>query len=680
MLGNTQWRWPVQPNAHRRRGSRFASQLLNTLLTMCALLIAGCPQQTTAPVDEPEPAPRGTSCNAAVVACYDEMARQPANISCFRPTNRWNKINLTWKLVNPLSRLDTDGQLAAIERAFDTWAAASALSFTRVDSDSQADIEISYEAGAHGDRLPFDGPGNVLGHAWFPGTMAQGTVHLCQDENYAFSPDEGDFDLYTVVLHELGHTLGLEHTLVEGAIMDASYPQGGATALSEDDINAIVSLYGNADGTVAPDPIRDIQDFCDPNDLTALGDPDSDGDGIPDTLEIYVFDTDPFLRDSDQDGVGDRVEIFQNGTSPILEVFLEIADPDRDGLPNRVEELLGTDPDDPDTDGDGLTDGDEVLRSGTNPLDEDSDGDGFGDLLDPFPVNPRFPRDCNDNNRPDFADIALALSSDCNDNGIPDECDIESGRVFDRNDNEIPDMCEENPCDDGDPCTVDLLDGPSCLNQQVDCSDGLFCNGLEICVDGMCQDGEDPCQNGMCNELIQECIGCLGDFDCDDGFFCNGVERCVDGACRIAINAACDDGIPCTQDLCDATTDTCMNVPRSSFCDDGLFCNGMEVCDPATGCKPGIPVDCDDGTNCTDDFCDETTGTCNNVDNQCDDGFPCTLGFCVDGNCVQAPVTCIDSAVCFCDYIDPVTGFQESFDLTCTGGAFCDTTQCACVP
>ncbi|MCZ6649767.1 MAG: hypothetical protein O7D35_03795, partial [Acidobacteria bacterium] len=39
-------------------------------------------------------------------------------------------------------------------------------------------------------------------------------------------------------------------------------------------------------------------------------------------------------------------------------------------------------------------------------------------------------------------------------------------------------------------------------------------------------------------------------------------------------------------------------------CDDGLFCNGAETC-LATVCQPGTPPVVEDGIGCTDDICDE---------------------------------------------------------------------------
>ena len=63
---------------------------------------------------------------------------------------------------------------------------------------------------------------------------------------------------------------------------------------------------------------------------------------------------------------------------PIIEV-VSADDPDRDGLPTPQEEQIGTDPYDPDTDKDGLKDGEEVNTYQTDPLNPDTDWDGLKD-------------------------------------------------------------------------------------------------------------------------------------------------------------------------------------------------------------------------------------------------------------------------------------------------------------
>jgi hypothetical protein len=69
---------------------------------------------------------------------------------------------------------------------------------------------------------------------------------------------------------------------------------------------------------------------------------DSDGDGLPDLVELQLYRTNPLHPDSDRDGLGDGDEVVVHHTNPL----------------------------DADTDGDGVSDGDEV-RLGTNPsLDE----------------------------------------------------------------------------------------------------------------------------------------------------------------------------------------------------------------------------------------------------------------------------------------------------------------------
>lgn len=103
-------------------------------------------------------------------------------------------------------------------------------------------------------------------------------------------------------------------------------------------------------------------------------DADTDGDGLQDRLEVNEYGTDPTSADSDGDGLADGEEVASHGTDPTA------ADTDGDGLSDRQEvAVYGTDPTSVDTDGDGLPDGQEVEVYGTDPTIADTDGDGLAD-------------------------------------------------------------------------------------------------------------------------------------------------------------------------------------------------------------------------------------------------------------------------------------------------------------
>ena len=108
---------------------------------------------------------------------------------------------------------------------------------------------------------------------------------------------------------------------------------------------------------------------------------DPDADGLSTAREL-VLGTDPTVADSDGDTVDDGEEVLRFGTDPRTfdpGLVAGGADIDGDGLPDAAEFALGTDAWIPDTDDDGLLDGDEVLQWGTDPLAADTDGDGLDD-------------------------------------------------------------------------------------------------------------------------------------------------------------------------------------------------------------------------------------------------------------------------------------------------------------
>jgi hypothetical protein len=104
---------------------------------------------------------------------------------------------------------------------------------------------------------------------------------------------------------------------------------------------------------------------------------DTDGDGLADGVEMYQLRTDPFEADTDGDGLDDGVEAgsppnstFHRGGSPLLK------DTDGDGLSDPDELTFGTDPWVPDTDRDLVPDSEDVKRL------KDTDNDGLPDVIE----------------------------------------------------------------------------------------------------------------------------------------------------------------------------------------------------------------------------------------------------------------------------------------------------------
>jgi N-acetylmuramoyl-L-alanine amidase len=132
------------------------------------------------------------------------------------------------------------------------------------------------------------------------------------------------------------------------------------TSETTDDQNKAIALVGQLKAVFALS-FEDLEDAL----------LDSDGDGLPDLVEISNG-FDPLNSDSDSDGVSDLEEFLD-------EIYDPLDDWDWDGIPDWLEVLMGTDPFEWDSDQDGLSDYDELTKTDTDPLNPDTDNDGILD-------------------------------------------------------------------------------------------------------------------------------------------------------------------------------------------------------------------------------------------------------------------------------------------------------------
>jgi hypothetical protein len=188
-----------------------------------------------------------------------------------------NAPHLAYYLVNTTDDLAVQDQREAVLEAHQEWAGHVQISWTPADSlGHSAACDISFEAAEHGDAYPFDGPGGHLAHAFPPPPLNDepmaGDIHLDASETWELG---AGLDLFTVLLHEAGHVLGLGHSDDPQAVMYPSYSEP-REHLAADDIAGIQSLYAAVEPASGCLAIRNlgtadllIQDVLLPSWLTA---------------------------------------------------------------------------------------------------------------------------------------------------------------------------------------------------------------------------------------------------------------------------------------------------------------------------------------------------------------------------------------------------------------------------
>ena len=197
--------------------------------------------------------PSSGKVDKATLALMNQSRCGCPDLAEFADTGRkWPNNNLTYGFQNFTPDLPRAHVIQAIEQAFALWEAETPLSFRRVAISASPDIVIRFASGNHGDGSPFDGPGGVLAHAFFPPVAGNSPVPIHGDAHFddaerwtiTIPPPSGNFDLVTVAAHEFGHSLGLGHSSVAGALM-APFYGGPHRFLHSDDKNGIRAIYGS---------------------------------------------------------------------------------------------------------------------------------------------------------------------------------------------------------------------------------------------------------------------------------------------------------------------------------------------------------------------------------------------------------------------------------------------------
>ena len=243
-------------------------------------------------------------------------------------------------------------------------------------------------------------------------------------------------------------------------------------------------------------------------------------------------------------------------------------------------------------------------------------------------------------------------------------------------------------CDDGNPCTVDSCADGVCGNTPAAgaCDDGNVCTLGDSCKGGSCSPGlamncEDGnvCTDNGCDPA-QGCVELPNAASCTLLDLCQTGALCGGGSCHAGQATVCDDGNPCTNDLCDPQTGVCQFLVTTTPCDDGNACTLGDVC-MGGGCQPGVDKNCADGTPCTADGCDTMSGACIHIASagSCDDGSACTVNdVCADGACLPGAATdCDDLNACTDDACAALTGCTHTVNSQpCSVGDACELAQC----
>jgi len=143
-----------------------------------------------------------------------------------------------------------------LDLAFDAWSSVADITFIELTDFGEPfnGTQLSGDLRLGGEV--FDGPGGVLAHGFFPpsnGDSAAGDIHFDISEIWKIGFGGAGFDVFTVLAHEIGHAIGLNHTGVSNSLMNATYSEA-VYGPQADDIAGAQFLYGFSGAVAVPVP------------------------------------------------------------------------------------------------------------------------------------------------------------------------------------------------------------------------------------------------------------------------------------------------------------------------------------------------------------------------------------------------------------------------------------------
>jgi len=238
------------------------------------------------------------------------------------------------------------------------------------------------------------------------------------------------------------------------------------------------------------------------------------------------------------------------------------------------------------------------------------------------------------------------------------------------------------------------------------------------CTEDVCNEETNTVQHietaACACETSADCLAMLDDAACKRA-------ECVGAICAFSnapVGTACAPAASCVTDTACSPSGECIGTPNHARCDDDLFCDGVEMCAPNNpnadddGCVAGpAPMADDDGIACTDSVCDEASQSvaqaptdrcgCDAPGEPCNDPdpndcvvFTCSLAFSCEPRSKPANTTCNDGFTCTsgdaCDASGHCLGTTDDAvchnDLFCDGQELCDPTHASanattgCIP